>query len=153
MRACYPLRTLATSTEDDRYIQHSKLPTMYFQPGLFRLPIPKLEDTCARYMAALQPVVSSEEAYAATQRLMEDFKRVGGVGRGNNTIIVACPANIWCMLAELQTKLIVNEKNNKHSSYISQPWFDMYLADRQSLVLNYNPFIVFKEDSSTDQVD
>ena len=55
---------------------------MYFQPGLFRLPIPKLEDTCARYLAALQPVAPNEEAFANTKRLVEDFKREGGVGRG-----------------------------------------------------------------------
>ena len=53
----------------------------------------------------------------------------------------------------LQSKLILENKENKHSSYISKPWFDMYLADRQSVVLNYNPFIGFKEDPTTsDQV-
>ncbi|CAL4150213.1 unnamed protein product, partial [Meganyctiphanes norvegica] len=33
---------------------------------------------------------------------------------------------------------------NKHTSYISKPWFDMYLSDRVPIVLNYNPFLAFK---------
>lgn len=41
-------------------------------------------------------------------------------------------------------KLLKSEdKANKHTNYISQPWFDMYLADRTSLPINYNPFLVF----------
>lgn len=54
---------------------------------------------------------------------------------------------------ELQVKMILNDRQNRHTSYISELWFDMYLSDRKSLVLNYNPFIAFKEDPSTsDQV-
>lgn len=50
-------------------------------------------------------------------------------------------------------KLIQKDKKHSHTSYISKPWFDMYLSDRQSLVLNYNPFVGFKEDpNTTDQV-
>ncbi len=49
-------------------------------------------------------------------------------------------------------ELVLNDKKNKHTSYISKPWFDMYLADRKSIVLNYNPFIAFKDDQITDQV-
>ena len=45
------------------------------------------------------------------------------------------------------------DRQNKHTSYISGPWFDMYLKSRLPLVLNYNPFIAFKEDPDiTDQV-
>ncbi len=37
---------------------------------------------------------------------------------------------------------------------LSEPWFDMYLKARDPLVLNYNPFIAFKDDPQgiTDQV-
>lgn len=49
---------------------------------------------------------------------------------------------------------MLQDKQNKHTSYISKPWFDMYLSDRKSLVLHYNPFIAFKLDASiTDQVN
>ena len=54
---------------------------------------------------------------------------------------------------ELQVELVLKDKQNKHTSYISKPWFDMYLADRRSITLNFNPFIVFKDDPTrTDQV-
>lgn len=54
---------------------------------------------------------------------------------------------------ELQVELVLSDKQNKHTSYISKPWFDMYLGDRRSIVLNYNPFIAFKDDENiTDQV-
>lgn len=58
-----------------------------------------------------------------------------------------------CVRAVLQGMLILDDRKNKHTSYISKPWFDMYLGDRRSIVLNYNPFIGFKQDpTTTDQV-
>lgn len=38
-----------------QYIQESLLPTDHFQLSLPRLPIPKLEDTCVRYLRAQKP--------------------------------------------------------------------------------------------------
>ena len=67
--------------KDERYIQTSDIPTMHFQDGLFRLVIPKLEDTCRRYLSALKPVVESEAAYAVTQQLVQEFQQ--GVGKGD----------------------------------------------------------------------
>ena len=48
--------------------------------------------------------------------------------------------------AELNQLLIQQDKSNKDTSYISEPWFDMYLRDRQPIVLNYNPFVAFVDD-------
>ncbi len=79
-----PGRALTSSSEqnqDERYIQTSNVPTMHFQAGLFRLVIPKLEDTCTRYLSALKPVAQSESTYAVTQELVEKFQQ--GVGKGN----------------------------------------------------------------------
>lgn len=47
------------------------------------MPIPKIEDTCARYLAALKPVAPSEQEFVTTQGLVEDFKHKGGIGQGN----------------------------------------------------------------------
>ncbi|ORU94771.1 MAG: hypothetical protein A6F71_09620 [Cycloclasticus sp. symbiont of Poecilosclerida sp. M] len=58
---------------------------MHFQPGMLRLPIPKMEDTCARYLAALQPVAPSDEAFVKTQELVQDFQHKGGIGHGEVT--------------------------------------------------------------------
>lgn len=81
-----------SSQEEDRYLQCSKLPTMHFQPGLLRLPIPKIEDTCARYLAALEPVAPSPEAFSKTQELVRDFQRSGGMGHGK------WPSVVWYLL-------------------------------------------------------
>lgn len=50
----------------------------------------------------------------------------------------------------LDEELRRNDASNKDSSYISEPWFDMYLSDRQSIVLNYNPFIAFVPHQKSD---
>ena len=47
---------------------------------------------------------------------------------------------------ELNDKLIEQDKANKATSFITEPWFDMYLKDRQPIVLNYNPFISYIDD-------
>ena len=59
-----------------------------------------------------------------------------------------------CVFVTAFDKLLrERDRQNKDTSYISGPWFDMYLKSRLPLVLNYNPFIAFKEDPDiTDQV-
>lgn len=49
-------------------------------------------------------------------------------------------------ISELQTNLIVNDRTNKHTSYISEPWFDMYLSARVPVPINYNPFMMLTPD-------
>ncbi len=67
------LLSKAVSTEEDRYIQTSPLPTMYFQDAMFRLPVPHLDKTLERYLAALEPVATSEEAFLTTKGVAEDI--------------------------------------------------------------------------------
>ena len=71
--ACVRGLASSVSEEEDRYLHISHLPTLHFQPGLLRLPIPKLADSCTRYLAALQPVAPSEEAFNTTKAVVEDF--------------------------------------------------------------------------------
>ncbi len=60
---------------------------------------------------------------------------------------------VCVVFAVVQSKLVVKNRANSDTSYISRPWFDMYLGDRRPIVLNSNPFIAFKEDPDlTDQV-
>jgi len=61
------------SMEEDRYIETSLLPTSYFQSTLIRLPIPKVERTLDRYLAALEPVVEDQEALNNTREIVKDF--------------------------------------------------------------------------------
>lgn len=46
----------------------------------------------------------------------------------------------------LHNELLQMDKGLKQTSYISAPWFDMYLKDRQPLPINVNPALVFVED-------
>lgn len=54
--------------------------------------------------------------------------------------------NQMLLLSELQRELILHDKQNLHTSFISEPWFDMYLTDRLPCPINYNPFMVYAPD-------
>ena len=54
---------------------------MHFQPSLPRLPIPKLPDTCQRYLAAQRPILTDNE-YNATQTIVKEFAKEGSDGWG-----------------------------------------------------------------------
>lgn len=52
--------------------------SLVHQEGLPKLPVPSLKQTCERYLAALEPIVSEEEL-EYTRKLVEEFLK-GGVG-------------------------------------------------------------------------
>ncbi|KAK5869344.1 hypothetical protein PBY51_024069 [Eleginops maclovinus] len=114
------------------YLHQSVVPSMHYQKSLPRLPIPKLEDTVRRYLAAQKPLLDDED-FRTTEKLAQDFQ--SGVGK------------------QLHEEMIANDKKNKHTSYISGPWFDMYLSARDSVVLNSNPFMSFNPDPKTEYND
>lgn len=114
---------------DYQYLQNSRIPTMHFQASLPRLPIPKLNLTCERYLAAQKPLLI-DEAYRKTESNVTQFANTTG--------------------KTLQEMLVTHDKKNKHTSYISKPWFDMYLSDRISLPINYNPMLVFLNDKNVE---
>jgi hypothetical protein len=69
-----------SSDEEDRYIlPKSKVYTYHYQDSLPRLPIPKLEDTCQRYLASQKPLLTPEE-YEITKKLTEKFQKQEGPG-------------------------------------------------------------------------
>lgn len=110
---------------DYQYLQRSKVPTMHFQKSLPRLPVPDLTKTGDRYLRSLRPLLNDSQHAEASQRTN---KFISGEGK------------------LLQEKLIANDKANKHTSYISDYWFDLYLRDRAALPINYNPLVVFQND-------
>lgn len=110
---------------DQQFIQESKIPTMHFQASLPRLPIPKLELTCERYLTAQRPLLI-DEAYRKTEANVNYFK--DNIGK------------------QLQHLLKNYDRQNKHTSYISDLWFNNYLQDRNRLPINYNPMLVMHDD-------
>ncbi|XP_031173924.1 carnitine O-palmitoyltransferase 2, mitochondrial [Sander lucioperca] len=118
-----------SSTE---YLHQSVVPSMHYQKSLPRLPIPKLEDTVKRYLAAQRPLLDVDQ-FRTTEKLAKDFQN--GVGK------------------QLHEELVAQDKKNMHTSYISGPWFDMYLSARESVVLNFNPFMSFNPDPKTEYND
>ncbi|KAF6216188.1 hypothetical protein GE061_000528 [Apolygus lucorum] len=118
-------RRLSSISKDYQFIQKSRLPSLHFQPSLPRLPIPALEKTCERFLRAQKPLLTEEE-YGVVEKNVKSFCSQDG--------------------QSLQKQLIDNDRNNRQTSYISKPWFDMYLNDRRPLPINYNPFLVFISD-------
>lgn len=89
------------SGRDYQFLERSIIPTMHFQKSLPRLPVPKLEDGCRRFLRALQPILSPDQ-FTKTERIVELFGSNDG--------------------KELQAELVASDKANKHTSYISEPW-------------------------------
>lgn len=127
-----PCRPLSTGFEPSQYLQRSIVPTMHYQDSLPRLPIPKLEDTIRRYLSAQKPLLDDSQ-FRKTEQLCKSFET--GIGK------------------ELHEQLVTQDKQNKHTSYISGPWFDMYLTARDPVVLNFNPFISFNPDPKSEYND
>ncbi|XP_023932320.1 carnitine O-palmitoyltransferase 2, mitochondrial [Lingula anatina] len=118
-------RLRSSSALESEYLHKSILPTDAFQASLIRLPIPALEKTCQRYLNS-QEAVLDPAAFQRTSEIVKRFQEVEGKG--------------------LHEKLVAKDKAHKHTSYISEPWFDMYLKARVPIVLNFNPFMTFNDD-------
>lgn len=101
------------------------MPTMHFQKSLPRLPIPDLQMTCTRYLNAQKPLLS-EDQFSKTESYVQHFLKNQG--------------------PELQAELKLQDSRNKHTNYICEHWFDMYLRDRRPLPINYNPIIVYNQE-------
>lgn len=125
-------RPLSTGSGPGQYLQRSIVPTMHYQDSLPRLPIPKLEDTIRRYLTAQKPLLDDSQ-FRKTEQFCKSFEN--GIGK------------------DLHEQLIAQDKQNKHTSYISGPWFDMYLTARDSIVLNFNPFMAFNPDPKSEYND
>lgn len=114
------------ASDQYQYLHKSKTPMLHFQPSLPRLPIPDIDKTCNRYLAALKPLLN-DDRHKQTEKIVEHFRTKDA--------------------PKLQELLKATDKANKHTSYISGPWFEMYLKDRVPLPINYNAALIMKKDS------
>ncbi|CAF1211889.1 unnamed protein product [Adineta ricciae] len=120
-------RLSSESNRDYNYLKASILSTDHFQYSLPRLPIPKLELTCERYLSAVKPILNDDnKAFEQTRQYVDDFR--SGDGK------------------RLDDQLRKKNTANRNTSYISKPWFEMYLKSRLPVILNFNFFLVFAED-------
>ncbi len=93
------------------------------QDTLPKLPIPKLEDTCQRYLTSLQPLQDADD-HAATKAAVNAF--LSGEGPGMHKAL--------------------QEYAETRPSYISEFWDESYLQASDSVVLNLNPFFILEDD-------
>ena len=91
------------------------------QDNLPKLPIPKLEDTCKRYLQCLQPLQEPDD-HEQTKKVVEDFLQKDG--------------------PKLHANLQEYAKNKP--SYISEFWDESYLQSSDSVVLSLNPFFILE---------
>ncbi|OTB12967.1 hypothetical protein K445DRAFT_76706 [Daldinia sp. EC12] len=97
--------------------------TFAHQDSLPKLPIPDLEQTCKKYLAALKPLQGPRE-HSETKLAVQEFLKKDG--------------------PELQKKL--QEYAIGKTSYIEQFWYDSYLNFDNPVVLNLNPFFLLEDD-------
>ena len=100
---------------------------MHFQNSLPKLPVPTLEDSLQRMLYAAEPLATAAEL-EEMRTLADEF--ASGHGK------------------PLQEALVAKDKAI-YSSFITEPWFDMYLKDRRPLLLNQNPQLTFKDEEGT----
>ncbi|KAJ2929849.1 hypothetical protein H1R20_g7245, partial [Candolleomyces eurysporus] len=97
--------------------------TFAFQDKLPHLPIPPLEDTCKRYLKALEALQDDYE-HEETKRAVQDFLEHDG--------------------PRIQQELV--EWAETKDSYIEEFWYESYLSHSDPVVLALNPFFVLEND-------
>ncbi|KAK7927718.1 carnitine O-acetyltransferase [Apiospora marii] len=106
----------------------SKGPMLRFQDSLPRLPVPTLEETSARYIKSLHPLLSADEL-ASSKKAVEEFVKPGGVGR------------------KLQEKLVAKREDPNVRNWIYEWWNEAaYLAYRDPVVPYVSYFYSHRDD-------
>ncbi|KAG8876810.1 hypothetical protein FRB98_007023 [Tulasnella sp. 332] len=97
--------------------------TFKHQSKLPKLPIPPLEDTCRRYLRALEGLQDPVE-HDRTKKAVEEF--LHGDGPRVQEMLKTYAAN--------------------KISYIEEFWYESYLSQNDPVVLSLNPFFVLEDD-------
>ncbi|XP_036609299.1 carnitine O-palmitoyltransferase 2, mitochondrial-like isoform X2 [Trichosurus vulpecula] len=103
---------------------HSIVPTLHYQGSLPRLPIPRLEDSIARYLRAQKPLLTAGQ-FRRTAEFCFDFQH--GLGR------------------ELHDMLLFQDEHSQHTSYIS--------GRRNPPAFNMNVGLAFQPDPKAEYND
>uniref|UniRef100_A0A8H7Y459 Choline/carnitine acyltransferase domain-containing protein n=1 Tax=Psilocybe cubensis TaxID=181762 RepID=A0A8H7Y459_PSICU len=117
---------MASSTEfSDRKPSNR---TLAYQDKLPKLPIPALEDTCSRYLRALEGL-QDEKEHEITKAAVKEFLETDG-------------PKLHAMLQEYA---------KDKASYIEEFWYESYLSHSDPVVLALNPFFVLENDPTPDR--
>lgn len=117
------------STLPPGYVEDkSKGPMLRFQDSLPRLPVPTLEETAARYLRTLKPLLTPKELENST-RAVQEFIAPNGPGR------------------KLQEKLIARREDPKIKNWMYEWWNEAaYLAYRDPVVPYVSYFYSHRDD-------
>lgn len=106
----------------------SKGAMLRFEDSLPRLPVPSLEETSARYLKSLHPLLTKEE-YAASEKAVAAFNKPGSLG------------------VKLQERLIAKAQDPKVKNWIIDWWNEAaYLGYRDPVVPYVSYFYSFRDD-------
>ncbi|KAI1119404.1 acyltransferase ChoActase/COT/CPT [Nemania sp. NC0429] len=124
-----PAARRSNSSLPQGYVEDkSKGPMLRFQESLPRLPVPTLEETAARYVKSIHPLLSPDE-FATSKKAVEQFIRPGGVGE------------------KLQKKLIARREDPKIKNWMYEWWNDAaYLSYRDPVVPYVSYFYSHRDD-------
>ena len=118
----------ADHNSNARYLSEtSPIPTYHFQSSLPRLPIPNLQDTISRYLAAQRPFLSREQ-FRHTSSVAREFAKEGSEG--------------W----RLHRELVEKDNREQHKSYVTDFWHDRYMKNRSPLPLGHSVSFRIKHD-------
>ncbi|XP_028273117.1 carnitine O-acetyltransferase [Parambassis ranga] len=106
-----------------RYLTHQK--------GLPGLPVPPLQQTCERYISALEPIVEVDEL-THTKELLDDFQKAGGLGE------------------RLQSGL--EKRSHNTENWLSEWWVQVaYLDYRMPVIVHSSPGLVLPRMNFSDK--
>uniref|UniRef100_A0A8C5HID8 Carnitine O-acetyltransferase n=1 Tax=Gouania willdenowi TaxID=441366 RepID=A0A8C5HID8_GOUWI len=114
VKPCHLVKPVSANRVAGRYLTHQK--------GLPSLPVPPLQQTCERYITALEPIIEVDELQH-TKELLEDFQKAGGIGE------------------RLQSSLEMRAL--KKENWLSDWWVRVaYLEYRMPVVVHSSPGLV-----------
>ncbi|WP_328396809.1 choline/carnitine O-acyltransferase [Nocardia sp. NBC_00416] len=103
--------------------------TFAAEDQLPRVPLPALEDSCARFVQWCTPLLTAEEL-AATEEAVADLLRPGGAGQ------------------TLHAALRDYDETPGVGSWLDLFWPSRYLGRRDRIALNANFFFLFRDDTA-----
>ncbi|XP_059213271.1 carnitine O-acetyltransferase [Centropristis striata] len=123
IKPCHLVKPVSVTRVTGRYLTHQK--------GLPSLPVPPLQQTCERYICALEPIVEVDEL-SHTKELVDEFQKAGGVGE------------------RLQKGLENRARNTEN--WLSQWWVQVaYLEYRLPVVVHSSPGLVLPRMNFSDK--